>query len=139
MKIFWSPFPTKRSMKNPRKFEENSEQNSGQKFEKFGKLSFCNFSGPTNFPRKARGSQKGFQKGGFGGCSPAPKTGTKVHSDVPWHQKPERGHIRMFPGTKNRNEGTFAETALLRNRPFVSSRQESNVLQRRCRSVLLPP
>ena len=27
-----------------------------------------------------RGSQKGgFQKGGFGGCSLVPKTGTKVH------------------------------------------------------------
>ena len=46
--FFWSPFPTKRSTKNPRKFggnsEQNSGQNSGQKFEKFGELSFCNFS-----------------------------------------------------------------------------------------------
>ena len=42
------------------------------------------------------------------GCSPVPRTGTKVHSDV--------------PGTKNRNKSTFAKTALLRNRPFVSSR-----------------
>ena len=33
------------------------------------------------------GSQKGgFQKGGFGGCSPVPKTGTRVHSDVPRYQ-----------------------------------------------------
>ena len=31
-----------------------------------------------------RGSQKGgFQKGGFGGCSPVPKTGTSVPSDAP--------------------------------------------------------
>ena len=64
----------------------------------------------------------GFQKGGFGrcspagknqnegtfGCSPAPKTGTGIHSDVPRHQKPERVYI-------------FAKTILLRN-PFVSSR-----------------
>ena len=48
----------------------------------------------------------GFQKGGFGGCSPVPKTGTRVHSDVPRYQKTERRYIRMFPGTKNRNEGT---------------------------------
>ena len=56
------------------------------------------------------GSQKGgFQKGGFGGCSPAPRTGMRVHSDVPRHpktatrvhanvprhQKQERGHIRQ--------------------------------------------
>ena len=42
------------------------------------------------------GSQKGgFQKGGFGGCSPAPKPGTRLHSDVPRHQKPERGYIRQ--------------------------------------------
>ena len=61
------------------------------------------------------GSQKGcFQKCGFGRCSPVPTTGTRAHSDVPRHQKPERGDIRMFPGTKNLN-GTFAlyETALL--------------------------
>ena len=59
-------------------------------------------------------SQKGgFQKGGFGRCSPVPKTGTRVHPDVPWNQKQERGYIRMFPGTKNRNKGTFAKTDLL--------------------------
>ena len=46
------------------------------------------------------------KKGGFGGCSPGTKTGTRVHSDVP----PERGY----------NEGTFAKTTLLRNRPFIS-------------------
>ena len=39
----------------------------------------------------------GFQKGGFGGCSPVAKTGTRVHSDVSLYQKQERGYIRMFP------------------------------------------
>ena len=70
------------------------------------------------------GSQKvGFQKVGFGGCSPAPKKRClRVHSDVPRYQNPERGYMRMFPSTKNRNEGTFAKTALLPNHPFVSSR-----------------
>ena len=48
VKFFWSPFPTKRSTKTPKKIGENSEQNSGQKFEKFGKLSFCDFSELTN-------------------------------------------------------------------------------------------
>ena len=42
MNFFWSPSPTKRSTKSPREIRENSEQkkgqNSGQKFEKFGKL-----------------------------------------------------------------------------------------------------
>ena len=33
-----------------------------------------------------------FQKGGFGGCSPGMKTGTRVHSDVPL--------------AKNQNDGT---------------------------------
>ena len=59
-----------------------------------------------------RGSQKGgFQKSGFGGCSLVPKTGTRVHSGVPWHEKAEQGYMRMFPGTKNWNKGTFAKTA----------------------------
>ena len=43
---------------------------------------------------------------------PVPRTGTRVHSDVPRYHKPERGCMRMFPGTKNRKEGTFAKTAL---------------------------
>ena len=51
MIFFGSPFPTKRSTKNPQKFGENSERNSGQnpgqKFEKFGELSFCDFSDLT--------------------------------------------------------------------------------------------
>ena len=46
-------------------------------------------------------------------------------ADVPWYQKPVRGYIRMFRGTKNQNEGTFAKTTLLRNRPFVASRSSS--------------
>ena len=29
------------------------------------------------------------------GCSPVPKTGTRVHSDVPLYRQPERGHIRQ--------------------------------------------
>ena len=34
-------------------------------------------------------------------CSPVPKTGTRLHSDVRRHQKPERGHIRQnHPLTK---------------------------------------
>ena len=49
--FFWSPFPTKRSTKILEKFGANSEQNSGQnpgrKFQKFGKPSFCNFSDLT--------------------------------------------------------------------------------------------
>ena len=48
------------------------------------------------------------------------KTGTRVHSDVPPKRKPERGYIRMFPRNENRNEGTFAKTTLLRNRPILS-------------------
>ena len=32
-----------------------------------------------------------------------------VLADVPGYQKPGRGYIRMFPDTKNRNEGTFAK------------------------------
>ena len=123
---------------------------------------------------------------GFGVCSFVPKTGTRVHSDVPpltlqsllffgkskgfcpkkarvflfeeplkslekrgkthkkarkigkrkkqgnrkkqglegqgLYQKPERGYMQMFSGARNENEGTFAQAALLRNHPFVSSR-----------------
>ena len=49
-------------------------------------------------PREQKG---GFQKGGFGGCSPGTKTGTRVHSDVP----PER---------KTGTRVHFAKTTLLR-------------------------
>ena len=59
----------------------------------------------------------GFQKGGFGGCSPGTKTRTRVRSDVPSDRKTGT-RVRMFPRNENRNEGTFAkppfdETALL--------------------------
>ena len=62
--------------------------------------------------------QGGFQKGGFGGCPPVPKTGTRVHSDVPRYQKPEQGCMRMFPGTKTGTRAhspkpPFYETTLL--------------------------
>ena len=40
---------------------------------------------------------------------------TRVHLDVPPERKPEREYVRMFP----RNEGTFAKTTLLRNRPCL--------------------
>ena len=45
-------------------------------------------------------------------------------ADVPWYQTPERGCIRMFPGTKKPERGYiyFAKSTLLRNRPFASSR-----------------
>ena len=40
----------------------------------------------------------------------------------PGTKKTERGYMRILPRNENRNEGTFAKTTLLRNRPFVSSR-----------------
>ena len=51
--FFWSPSPTKRSAKSPRKirgkFGAKFGAKFGTKFRKFGKLSFCNFSGLTNY------------------------------------------------------------------------------------------
>ena len=48
MNFFWSPFPTKRSTKNPQtirgKFGAKFGAKSGTKSRKFGELSFCNFS-----------------------------------------------------------------------------------------------
>ena len=84
------------------------------------------------------GWQKGgFQKGGFGGCSPGTKTGTRVHSPKPPFWKPpfylpitlfgvdkrvvsKRVVSADAPRNESRNEGTFAKTTLLRNRPFIS-------------------
>ena len=68
---------------------------------------FCRFSCRQYSEVRKRA---GFQKGWF-------------LADVPWYQKPERGYIWMFPGTKNRNEGTFAKPPFLENRPFVSTRE----------------
>ena len=81
----------------------------------FGSTDFASFC--SGVPQKG-----GFQKGWFWrmfpgtkkriegtfGCSLVPKTGTRVHADVP-----------LVPTT--RNEGTLAKTALLRNRPLISS------------------
>ena len=50
--FFWSPSPTKRSTKSPRKIRGKFGAKFGAKFgtkSKFGKLSFCNFSDPSNF------------------------------------------------------------------------------------------
>ena len=67
------------------------------------------------FKSPPRASQKGgFQKRGFGGCSPVPKEGTRVHSDVPRYQRKERRYIRMFPGTASRNDWNICQ-----NRPFT--------------------
>ena len=80
----------------------------------------CQVRKPWLLQETLGGSQQGgFQKGDFGRCSPVPKTGTRVHSDVPRYQKPGWGYMRMFPYTKTWNEGTFAKTTLLRNHPFV--------------------
>ena len=38
----------------------------------------------------------------------------------PRNEKLERGYVRMFPRNENQNEGAFAKTTLLRNRPFIS-------------------
>ena len=77
-------------------------------------------SAPRGPPVHLRGFTKGWlsKRVFFGGCSPATKTGTRVHSDAPPERKPERGYVRMFPRNQNRNEGAFAKTTLLRNAPF---------------------
>ena len=77
-----------------------------------------------------RGNLKGwFPKGWFWADVPPERKpergcvrmfGTRVRSDVPPERKPERGYVRMFPRNEHRNEGTFAKTTLLRNRPFIS-------------------
>ena len=98
---------------------------------------------------KIGGWQKGgFQKGGFGGCSPGKKTGTRVRSPKPpfyetallspqwaflvltkgWF--PKGWFRRTFPRNENRNEGTFAKTTLLRNRPFISQ-------WKKCRGIVV--
>ena len=78
----------------------------------------------THLLTKIRGFAKGwFPKGGFGGCSPVPKTGTRVHSDVPPVPKTGTRVHSNVPRYQNRTEGTFAKTTLLRNRLFVSSRK----------------
>ena len=59
-----------------------------------------------------------FPKEWFWRMFPGTKNWNEGTSGCSRHQNPERG----FPGTKSRNKGTFAKTALLQNRPFVSSR-----------------
>ena len=55
----------------------------------------------NSFRRLSRGSQRGgFQKSGFGGCSPAPKSGTRVPSDVPRYQNQNEGTCGCSPVPK---------------------------------------
>ena len=58
---------------------------------------------------------------------------SEVHSDVPPERKLEQGYFRMFPWNENQNEGTFAKTTLLENRPFGSPR---NALASECEYVI---
>ena len=63
-----------------------------------------------NFLKTTRGfAKEWFPKGWFGGCSPVPKTGTRVRSHLPPERQPEQGYVHMFPRTANRNEGTFTK------------------------------
>ena len=64
-------------------------------------LDQCKLSFHTGKEDNAGRYKGGFQKGGFGGCSPGTKTGTRVRSDVPPERKPERGYVRQsHPFTK---------------------------------------
>ena len=73
------------------------------------------------FPKnaKTRWEIKGwFLKGGFGGCSPRTKTGTRVCSDVPPNENRNEGTLGCSPGTKTGTRARspkppFYETALL--------------------------
>ena len=56
------------------------------------------------------------RQGGYKNQNEGTKTG------VPGPPKPERGYNKQNDGTQNWKKGTFAKTALLQNRPFVSSR-----------------
>ena len=53
------------------------------------------------------------KKGGFGGCSPGTKTGTRIRSDDPPERKPERGSPGTKTGTRAHSpKPPFYETAL---------------------------
>ena len=49
------------------------------------------------FPGTTNGNEGTFGRSLALGCSLVPKTGARVHSDVPRYQTPERGHIRPKP------------------------------------------
>ena len=127
----WAITSPKKGQTIQRYHEEQNARSKGARLSPLDKKSptflvsnvfFLGGEGAASFCRRAA---QAFPKGGFGGCSLVPKTGTRVHSDVPRYQKPERRYVRMFHGTKNQNKGTFAKTTLLRNRPFVSSLKKS--------------
>ena len=72
-------------------------------------------------------SQKGgFEKGGFGGCSRTPNTGTRVQKKERRYQTPEQGHKRRNDCAKSRNEGTFGKITLKKKK---TARFLSNILQ----------
>ena len=97
--FFWSPFPTKRSTKTPQKIGENSERNSGRNpgrnFEKFGKLSFCNFSDLTNreSPRRNRENPGNIRK------VPGKDKKGKNSSIASEHGQPLAAHFAVPRGT----------------------------------------
>ena len=60
--------------------EQNSGQNSGQKFEKFGELSFCNYS---NLRKGGLSLREGSLHDGFGGFDGCGGSGDSVESTLP--------------------------------------------------------
>ena len=72
------------------------------------------------------GSQKdGFQKGGFGGCSPVPTWYYQEPEqgymwDVPRYRQPKRGYIRMFPGYQKPERGLIRQKHPFTKPPFCS-------------------
>ena len=99
-----------------------------------------------DFPRGffwalCRGFVKGwFRKGWFWRMFLDPPKGNEVtKAGVPGPRELERGYKERNDSTKNRNKGTFTKTALLQNRPFVSSRLCSNCCKRRERKMTKQP
>ena len=61
------------------------------------------------------------EKGGFGGCSPGTKTGTRVHSYVPPERKPERG-VRSHVAPERKPERKPERGYIRQNHPFTRDR-----------------
>ena len=57
--------------------------------------------------------------GGFGGCSPGAKTGTRVQSDVPRNENQNEGTFACSPGTK-RTRAHSPKPPLTTKPPFLS-------------------
>ena len=120
-------FPLEFLLKGPQTELRTLGQNCEQTLQKLRTNRIMNKRAFLNYRRNPKGW---FPKGWFWWMFPRNEKPERGYVRMfPRNEKPERGYVRMFPQNENRNEGTFAKTTLLQNRPFISCLEDRSLLK----------